>query len=218
MEKISCKVYQDILPLYVDDVVSDETREFVADHLQKCLSCRAEFAKMKGTIELPLENSTKPLESIKREWAKKNTMIWGFSLLLISVFLMLALPIFDTAMQYHVQELVGGSIQDLIIFVLPLTLLGFGMEWWFVHFKKCKWITFLPLIIPAAVLFWAELAWAADGWNRFGAGILCTIGFPLLLGSSFAALLKATLSQPKWAKITAACVILVFIILSVMDN
>ena len=50
MEKISCNVYQDILPLYVDDVVSDETREFVADHLQKCASCRAELAKMKGTI------------------------------------------------------------------------------------------------------------------------------------------------------------------------
>ena len=35
MEKINCNVIQDILPLYIDDVVSDDTKELVEEHLQK---------------------------------------------------------------------------------------------------------------------------------------------------------------------------------------
>ena len=33
MEKINCNVIQDILPLYIDDVVSDDTKELVEEHL-----------------------------------------------------------------------------------------------------------------------------------------------------------------------------------------
>ena len=32
MEKINCNVIQDILPLYIDDVVSDDTKELVEEH------------------------------------------------------------------------------------------------------------------------------------------------------------------------------------------
>ena len=31
MEKINCNVIQDILPLYIDDVVSDDTKELVEE-------------------------------------------------------------------------------------------------------------------------------------------------------------------------------------------
>ena len=39
MEKINCNVIQDILPLYIDDVVSDDTKELVEEHLQNCEIC-----------------------------------------------------------------------------------------------------------------------------------------------------------------------------------
>ena len=32
MEKINCNVIQDILPLYIDNVVSDDTKELVEEH------------------------------------------------------------------------------------------------------------------------------------------------------------------------------------------
>ena len=40
MKKISCNIIRDILPLYLDDVVSDETKQMVEEHLQSCASCR----------------------------------------------------------------------------------------------------------------------------------------------------------------------------------
>ena len=40
MEKINCNVIQDILPLYIDDVVSDDTKELVEEHLKECPACR----------------------------------------------------------------------------------------------------------------------------------------------------------------------------------
>ena len=40
MEKINCNVIQDILPLYIDNVVSDDTKELVEEHLQNCEICQ----------------------------------------------------------------------------------------------------------------------------------------------------------------------------------
>ena len=33
MKKINCNIIRDILPLYLDDVVSDETKQMVEEHL-----------------------------------------------------------------------------------------------------------------------------------------------------------------------------------------
>lgn len=214
MAKISCNVYSDILPLYVDDVVSSETRDFVENHLRECPKCREELTKMNGTITIPIESDATPFVSIKKQWAKKNTIIWSLSLALLTMFLLIALPVFDTAMQYHIQELIGGSVHDLLLIVLPLALVGFGIEWWLVHLKKHRWIAIIPLIIPAIALIFAEILWTSGGWDRFGSSILWAIGFPLLLGSGLAAILKATLSQPLWAKLALAAVLITFLILT----
>jgi len=37
---ISCEIIRDLLPLYVDDVCSDDSRELVEHHLRDCESCR----------------------------------------------------------------------------------------------------------------------------------------------------------------------------------
>ena len=42
MKQISCNVIKDILPLYLDDVVSQDTREMVEEHLESCDACRKE--------------------------------------------------------------------------------------------------------------------------------------------------------------------------------
>ena len=47
MEKINCNVIQDILPLYIDDVVSDDTKELVEEHLQNCEICQRVYHETK---------------------------------------------------------------------------------------------------------------------------------------------------------------------------
>ena len=38
-----CNLIKDILPLYVENMVSADTREFVSEHLEHCEECHAEF-------------------------------------------------------------------------------------------------------------------------------------------------------------------------------
>ncbi len=38
MKEISCEIIRDLLPLYVDEAVSEETKEFVEEHLFTKLS------------------------------------------------------------------------------------------------------------------------------------------------------------------------------------
>lgn len=47
MEKISCEVIGDLLPLYCDDVCSQGSRELVERHLEGCPDCRRLLGKMR---------------------------------------------------------------------------------------------------------------------------------------------------------------------------
>ena len=51
--KINCRVIRDILPLYVDGVVSEDTSALVEEHLTECESCRQEAERMKAHLNLP---------------------------------------------------------------------------------------------------------------------------------------------------------------------
>lgn len=61
MAKVNCNVIQDILPLYIDDVVSDDTRELVEEHLQNCEICQKVYdeTKMDLASELNVHGQTK---------------------------------------------------------------------------------------------------------------------------------------------------------------
>ena len=47
--KNECSIVQDILPLYVEDMVSEDTAGFVKEHLRGCPECRAELKKLRRT-------------------------------------------------------------------------------------------------------------------------------------------------------------------------
>ena len=49
---ISCKVIQDLLPLYHDGVTSLETNALVEEHLQTCEACQEEFHKLQEAVDL----------------------------------------------------------------------------------------------------------------------------------------------------------------------
>ncbi len=41
------------MPLYVDDVCSDDSRKLIEDHINHCSKCQNELAAMKDPIECP---------------------------------------------------------------------------------------------------------------------------------------------------------------------
>lgn len=40
MNKINCNVIGDLLPLYVDGAVSEDTKKLVEEHLAECADCK----------------------------------------------------------------------------------------------------------------------------------------------------------------------------------
>ena len=69
--KNECNIVRDILPLYVEDMVSEETAKFVKEHLAECKSCREDYEAMKSTDGF-VENKSDNSEDIKIANGLKN--------------------------------------------------------------------------------------------------------------------------------------------------
>lgn len=57
MNKVSCNVIRDLLPLYIDGVASDDSESMIKEHLASCEECSREYDRMK--IELVVKESSK---------------------------------------------------------------------------------------------------------------------------------------------------------------
>ena len=119
---ISCEIIRDLLPLYVDDVCSDDSRELVEHHLQDCESCRTELNDMKG--DLPQQKAiAEEMDSLKaaRKAQTRATVKYIFStlaavlcLIAVGVFLFhpdVAFPVEPSRMQVEAAcRLENGNI------------------------------------------------------------------------------------------------------------
>lgn len=88
--KIKCDVINDLLPLYVDDVLSDASRELVDEHIKECGSCRKTLENMSGKVSIPVspelrKDDTKPIKGLKKIVTK-----WKGLTVLIAVLAVLA--------------------------------------------------------------------------------------------------------------------------------
>lgn len=62
-----CNLIKDILPLYVEDMVSMDTGKFVSEHLEHCEECHAEFERMRKPADFILDTDIVPLKRIKKD-------------------------------------------------------------------------------------------------------------------------------------------------------
>ena len=62
---------QDLLPLYAEDMLREETKEFVDGHLAQCEACRAELDALKADVK-PAPVSAQPLRDLKRQLRRKK--------------------------------------------------------------------------------------------------------------------------------------------------
>lgn len=66
-----CSIVQDLLPLYEEDMLREETKEFVDAHLAQCEACRAELAALKADVK-PAPVSAQPLRDLKRQLRRRK--------------------------------------------------------------------------------------------------------------------------------------------------
>lgn len=53
----NCSVVRDLLPLYIDNVVSEESRVYINEHLNECVECKQEFVELSKHLEIELKNN-----------------------------------------------------------------------------------------------------------------------------------------------------------------
>ena len=76
--KNECSYVRDILPLYYEGMVSEETAEFVKEHLEICDECRKRLDEMKSGSEIDAlqnklnENQAEPIRKFKRKQRRKR--------------------------------------------------------------------------------------------------------------------------------------------------
>ena len=91
--KISCEIIKDLLPIYIDEVCSDETRSLIATHLKGCSECKSELQKIERT--LPINNVRQNLNeaeaiiNLSKRWRRgmKKSVIKGIIIALVTILL-----------------------------------------------------------------------------------------------------------------------------------
>ena len=108
--KYNCKIIEDLLPLYSDEVCSEESRKIVEEHLQECEECRAlidetrEVSFARGEKEEPVKTDVvkKGFKKIRRRWIAS----------LIAVFMLIPLICLGT-LAYNESQDAGVAFSNL---------------------------------------------------------------------------------------------------------
>lgn len=70
-----CSIVQDLLPLYVEGMVSEDTARYIEEHLADCEKCRAELEFLQNdrpaSFSVPNEESAAPLKKIMHRINRK---------------------------------------------------------------------------------------------------------------------------------------------------
>lgn len=115
---MKCEIVEDLMPLYVDGLCSEETTKEIKEHMSHCELCNEKMKEIEMPIEvMPPEEeiSIEPMKKVKRKLHKKNTWILAISLLSI---------------------LVIGSISYLSYHQINRSGISFEIIYEFFHFQK----------------------------------------------------------------------------------
>ncbi len=102
VSKESCFLIKDLLPLYIDDLCSNETTEIIKNHLETCSECKKEYEQLTNQPEIKVVNndSTQLIKGVgnmfKRDKKKaiiKTVSVFLVVLVLLGIFAFLKVPL-----------------------------------------------------------------------------------------------------------------------------
>lgn len=85
--KEKCKIIQDLLPNYIDNLTSEETNSFVEKHLEECKECHEIIKNMKKDFEKEKNELNKKTIKYAKKYKRKVKYLWFVILLFILLFI-----------------------------------------------------------------------------------------------------------------------------------
>lgn len=88
-DRRECKIIQDLLPNYIENLTTKETKAYIEEHLEKCQSCKQVLERMKQEFNLNItKKDNREVKYIKKFNKKINILKLIISLILV-VFIIL---------------------------------------------------------------------------------------------------------------------------------
>ncbi|WP_051542080.1 zf-HC2 domain-containing protein [Clostridium lundense] len=142
---ISCEIIQDLLPNYIEGILSNESEKLVSEHLHKCVYCKKEWENMNTLIEV------NPVEERKVDYLKgihKRFRNIFLACIILSAITFL-IGVFYS--EKNTDEALWTLFLSFFVFVVMLIKFGFPLFFAVASFfgykkTKNKWILIITVI------------------------------------------------------------------------
>ena len=107
----NCDMIKDLLPLYADDVCSDESRKAIEEHIKECAECKGELDKLRRSVTVSPKNDGEVLKRIKRRLRIEKLVVGLISVLAICGALIIGLVYLinsDTSMDMEKYDILNN--------------------------------------------------------------------------------------------------------------
>ncbi|MEA4926341.1 MAG: zf-HC2 domain-containing protein [Syntrophomonadaceae bacterium] len=119
---LKCCIVKDLLPGYVDGLLSEETTAEVEQHLKECNDCRSDYEKMKSPVNIPLPPTTdKEVDFLK----KVRRKAWGIAICLFVIGILIGIA----GIYIGETDDAPGAALIGILLMIGLVVLGVKAAW-----------------------------------------------------------------------------------------
>lgn len=111
-EKRECKLVQDLLPNYIEKVISEETNQYMEEHLQSCAECNKVYTSMTKEIKSKALDTDKSINYMKK--VNQKLKIAKIALGSIAIMILLSMLAFgaNTLRNYRVLEELRQTLKE----------------------------------------------------------------------------------------------------------
>ena len=152
--KIDCCVVRDLLPLYIENMVSDQTAEQIKQHLAECPVCQNEYDSFRDNskldvLETPiLQSDVKPFKKIVRKLNRQmNSLAYG--LIIFFILWVFSLTGGEDLMYNSVIMPIVGLFGYYVfkwkaLYKMPVLLFAINLLAYCLHFAQIDFISVFP--------------------------------------------------------------------------
>ena len=127
--KITCNIIRDLLPLYAEDLVSEDTRVMVDEHLRECEDCTKQFGIIKKAAQIPVDVDAGALKRVENTIRRKRVLA-VLTALMLTLTIVLGTSLLLDARIYLTAEQAVDSVElleDGSVFIrLTNYVIGYG--------------------------------------------------------------------------------------------
>lgn len=135
--KITCDIIRDLLPLYAEDMVSDDSKQLVDEHLSGCDNCTNYLGELRKGTQVPVEIDTEPLNKLRKMIVRRRilsvlasilTLLTLGSFFVTYLFAPFQLTCEQALDDFYIRE-DGAVVLDYSSIVIGRSLSGYNENW-----------------------------------------------------------------------------------------